>query len=68
MPGAADIAAILTAAQPQVAEVRRPRPGPRRLSWDDEALTLDEEGSWIPPTLLVPRPVPARSAPRAAPA
>ncbi len=38
------------------------------LSWDDGALTLDEEGSWIPPTLLVPRLVPARSAPRAAPA
>jgi len=34
--------------------------------WDDEALTLDEEASWMPRT-LVPCPVPARSAPRAAP-
>jgi hypothetical protein len=29
---------------------------------------LDEEWSWIPPTLLVLCPVPARSAPRVAPA
>lgn len=55
MPDAADIATILAAAQSL------------GVSWDDEALTLDEEGSWIRPT-LVPRPVPARSAPRAAPA
>ena len=55
MPDAADIATILAAAQSL------------GVSWDDEALTLDEEGSWIRPT-LVSRPVPARSAPRAAPA
>src|SRR5262245_20198397 len=37
-----------------------------RPPWDDEGLTLDEEGSWIPRP-LVPCPVPARCAPRAAP-
>jgi hypothetical protein len=48
--------------------MRLPLDPPLRAAWDDGGLTLDEEGSWIPPTLLVPRPVPARSAPRAAPA
>jgi hypothetical protein len=57
MPDAADIAAILAAAQelPAVS----PCPGMIRL-------TLDEEAAWIPRT-LVPCPVPARSARRAAP-